>query len=98
MPTQELISVKDFCFSHSLEISFINALHDYGLIEIIVINQFAFIDLNQLPVLEKIIRLHYELEINLPGIETIQHLLQRVSHMQEEITTLKNKLRRYEED
>lgn len=98
MPTQQLISLHDFCSNHSIEISFVNTLHDYGLIRITLVENTAFIDLNQLPVLEKIVRLHYDLEINLPGIETIQHLLTRVEAMQEEMTTLRNKLRRYEND
>jgi MerR-like DNA binding protein len=96
MPAQPLISLNDFCSNHSIEISFVNTLHDYGLISITVVEDIAFIDLNQLPVLEKIVRLHYDLEINLPGIETIHHLLQRIHTMQEEMTILKNRLQRYE--
>ena len=46
--------------------------------------------------LEKFIRLYYELDINLEGIETITHLLQRINSLQDEIIILKNRLRLYE--
>jgi hypothetical protein len=51
---------------------------------------------SQLNELEKIIRLYYELDINLEGIETVIHLLQRINDMQDEITLLKNRLRLHE--
>ncbi len=47
----------------------------------------------------RIIRLYYELDINLEGIEAIIHLLQRIdTHQQEEIIALRNRLRLYEPD
>jgi len=56
----------------------------------------GFIDSGQLQQLEKYIRLYYELDINLEGIETITHLLRRIDLMQDEIIMLKNRLRLYE--
>jgi hypothetical protein len=47
--------------------------------------------------LERIVRLHFELDINLEGIETITHLLERMEAMQENIARLKNRLKAYEE-
>jgi len=46
--------------------------------------------------LEKFIRFHYEMDINIEGIETISHLLQRVNELQQEIVALKNKVGLYE--
>jgi hypothetical protein len=42
--------------------------------------------------LEKFVRLHYDLDINLEGIETINYLLERIEEMQKEIVNLRNKL------
>jgi hypothetical protein len=47
--------------------------------------------------LEKIVRLHFELDINLEGIETIAHLLERMEGMQEKIVQLTNRLKAYED-
>jgi len=51
----------------------------------------------EIQTIEKMIRLHYDLEINLEGIEAISHLLKRVDGLQEELTSLKNRLSLYED-
>jgi hypothetical protein len=96
METEYLIAIDEFCASHNIEISFISSLQQSGLIEIITIKESPFIEADQLQQLEKFVRLYYELDINLEGIETINYLLQRIGSMHDEITTLRNKLRIYE--
>ncbi|MGI8583421.1 MAG: chaperone modulator CbpM [Chitinophagaceae bacterium] len=95
---EHLISAQDFCTYYKVEYSFINSLVEYGLIEIIKKEQASFIDIDRLHDLEKFVRLHYDLDINLEGIEAITHLVQRVENMQSEITALKNRLWLYEND
>jgi len=96
MQTEYLIALDKFCANHNIEISFISSLQQTGLVEITTIKETGFIDAGQIQQLEKFIRLYYELDINMEGIETITHLLQRINSLQDEITTLKNKLRLYE--
>jgi hypothetical protein len=96
MGTEYLIAVDEFCASHNIEISFISSLHQSGLIEITTIKNSGFIEADQLRQVEKYIRLYYELDINLEGIETIDHLLQHINSMQDEIISLRNRLRLYE--
>ena len=93
MNKQNFISADDFCRHYHTEISFINSLSNMGLIEITHIEQSAYIEEAQLQSLEQFTRLHYDLNINEEGIEAIHHLLTRVHNMQQEIITLKNKLR-----
>jgi hypothetical protein len=92
-----MIPADEFCSRHKIEISFIDSLQEAGLIEITTIKEAEYIHESQLNELEKIVRLYYEMDINLEGIETVIHLLQRINDMQDEITLLKNKLRLYEE-
>lgn len=96
MQTDDLIPADQFCTQHNIELSFISLLHENGLIEITTVEQTKFIPEDRISELEKIIRLHYELEINLEGIEAITHLLQKIESMQHEIAGLKNRLRLYE--
>jgi len=96
MQTENLIDIKEFCVNHNIEISFISSLKQTGLIEITTVKETEFIDTEQLQQLEKFIRFYYELDINLEGIETINHLLKRINYLQDEINMLKNKLRFYE--
>jgi len=96
MQTEYLIAVDEFCTKHNIEVSFISSLQQTGLIEITTIEEVGFIQTDQIQQLEKFIRFYYELDINFEGIETISHLLHRVTDLQEEITVLRNKLNLYE--
>ena len=93
---QNLIAANEFCRHHNIEISFIYSLHEYGLIEITNLEDTVFIDSSELSELEKFLRLHYELNINLEGIDAISHLLKKLETMQEEMNQLNNRLRFFE--
>lgn len=93
---KNLIPATKFCASHNIDLSFIRSLQETGLIDITTIEETGFIHASQLQQLEKIVRLYYELDINLEGIESVIQLLQRVTDMQDEINSLKNRLRLYE--
>lgn len=96
MQTDYLIALDEFCVNHGIEISFISSLHQTGLIKITTVKETGFIEADQLQQLEKFVRLYYDLDINLEGIETINHLLHRINSLQDEITELRNRLRLYE--
>lgn len=96
MSVENMIPEAEFCANHQVEISFIRSIQQLGLIEITIIEETRYINEDQLNVLEKIIRMHNELDINLEGIETVFNLLQRIEDMQGEITALRNRLRLYE--
>lgn len=96
MQPKYLISIGEFCARNDIEISFVNSLQSIGLIEIKSIENNLYIDAKQLQLLEKFVQFHYELDINIEGIETITHLLQRVNYMHDEITVLRNRLSLYE--
>lgn len=97
MQTEEMIPVSDFCIHHNIETSFIYSLQESGLIEISTIQEETFVPVNQLSQLEKLVRLYYEMDINLEGIETISYLLQRMNEMQQQIIQLSNRLSLYED-
>jgi hypothetical protein len=90
MEQDELIPVNDFCMYHNIEYSFIDSIENSGLISVTSVQQSAFIPLDEMSKLEKFVRLHYDLDINLEGIETINYLLEKIEAMQEEILKLKN--------
>lgn len=98
MKTDYLIPLDAFCTSHDIEISFISSLHEAGLIKVTTVEKAGFLNSEQLQQLERYIRFYYELNINLEGIDAIKHLLIRVNAMHDEITTLRNRLRLYEDD
>src|SRR5438045_7595996 len=93
MQNEKLIPVEVCSTHYNVELSFIQSLHQNGFIHIVSAEQQQFIESDELQTLEKFIRLHYELDINIEGIEAISFLLERVQHMQDEISHLKSKLR-----
>ena len=96
METQELIIIDVVCQEYQIEINLINDLESFGLIETIVHNENKYLDKNQLVHVEKIIRLHNDLNINKEGIEIILDLLEKEKQLLLEIKYLKNRLGLYE--
>jgi len=96
MPKQHFIAADTFCLNHQIDYHFIQLLRQGGLIETREESETIYIPEEQLPALERMVRLHFEMDINLEGIETINYLLQRMEAMQQEIVRLKNRIGFYE--
>ncbi|MBK8497959.1 MAG: MerR family transcriptional regulator [Flavobacteriales bacterium] len=97
MDTQQLVSIATFCKHEEVELAFVHSLHERGLIEVVVQDEVPYIAPDHLPRLEQLARLHYQLDINLEGIEALSHLLERVERMQEDVRILRERLRLYED-
>lgn len=91
-----LIAITQYCSIHEIEADFINSLADEGLIAITVVEGDRFISEEQLQDLELYTRWYSEMGINTAGIEVIKHLLDKIRHMQMEITALRERLHLYE--
>ena len=96
MEVQNYISIKQFCQHYELPVSFIKSLHEFDFIEIIAIEREHYIKKTEIQLVERIMRLHYDLDINMEGIDAIHNLLERVEYLQNYISELKNRLQRYE--
>ena len=91
MNQKDLIRAKDFCIHHNIEFSFISNLESSGLVRLTSVKRTSYIPVDEIPKLEKFVRLYYELDINIEGIETIDYLLERIEEMQKEILHLRNR-------
>ncbi|MBK7103230.1 MAG: chaperone modulator CbpM [Flavobacteriales bacterium] len=96
MNTENLIAIDVFCAQQEVETSFVLALHERGLVTITQMQMRYFVELEQLPRLEQLARMHYDLDINLEGIEALSHMLERVEGLQRELRELGERLGRYE--
>lgn len=90
------IAITTVCSQYQIEFSFLDELQKTGLIKIEIIEQTQFIHQNQITDLEKMIRLHHELNINIEGIDVVFNLLEKERKLQNELTALKNKLKSFE--
>ncbi len=88
----ELIIVSEYCRKCDIETSFVELLAEEGLIDIQSVDGEPHLLLSQLPNLERYVRWHYDLSINIAGIDAIRHLLVRMEGMQQEIRLLKKHL------
>jgi len=93
MRTENLITVKDFCVYHNVAHTFVEYLADAGLVKVTKTN---CIPLDEIQKVERLVRLHNQLEINEPGVATINNLLQKLDDMEQEMSVLRSKLRLYE--
>src|SRR4051794_18662311 len=97
MQTNEMILAEELCNFYKIEYSFINDLHQFGLLEVRTTERSSYVPHDQLQKLEQIIRLHHDLNINIEGIDAISNLLDTIKDMQNEIVFLRNRLKLYEE-
>lgn len=92
---EQLIPVREFCIHHQIEMSFIYSLREYGLVDVISNEGNEYLSADKLNELEKIIRLHYDLDVNMEGIDVILHLLKQLEDAEYELNYAKKQLKVY---
>lgn len=90
MDSSELIPLVELCKFYHIEMQFATQLCDNELIEAIWVGDLQCIHINQLADFEQLLRLNQELEINVPGLEAIKHLLYRIRELQNEVNRLQS--------
>ncbi|MBV7440413.1 chaperone modulator CbpM [Weeksellaceae bacterium TAE3-ERU29] len=92
------IKIKEFCTYTKIEDSFITNLSEEGILKIEIIDDEPFVEEEIIPELEMFSRWHYDLGINLEGIDAMRHMLQRMNKMKSELEDLRRKLVFYSKD
>jgi len=96
MNIEDFIPLNEICTHYEVEVSFINGLGEIGLIQITVIEQKHYVHQDQIRNIEKMIRMHHDLNVNIEGIDAVFNLLQKIGALQEELKEVKNRLKMYE--
>jgi chaperone modulatory protein CbpM len=94
--SDEIIPIETFCSYYQVERTFVESLESYGLISISYVEDKRFLLKEELVELEKFSRLYYELDINVPGIDALKHMLEKIKELQQETEILRARLRIYE--
>ncbi|MDX1653389.1 MAG: chaperone modulator CbpM [Brumimicrobium sp.] len=92
----EFIEIRTLCRHYEIEYSFVEGLVDIGLVEFHIIEQKPHISKEYVSDLERIIRIHKDLNINVEGIDAVFNLLKRLEKTENELKQVKNRLRIYE--
>jgi hypothetical protein len=93
-----LIPTKTICSHYDIEISFVDALNNYGLIQIEIYQEEPCIHRDDIADMERMIRLYRDLNINLEGIDVIFNLLDNERKLLKELNALRNRLSIYESE
>ena len=96
MEESTIISITTFCTQYNVPETFIQALQEYDLLETVREGDVEYIQVTHLQRVEKMIRLHYELNINMEGLDVVNNLLQQIWQLQEENQALRDRLKLYE--
>lgn len=88
----EKISREELVKIYNIEITFFDELVDSGLLSIQTENEIRYVMYEDLPVFEKFTNWHYDLEINLPGLEVIHDMLGKMEDLKQKNRELMNKL------
>ncbi|MBC3783883.1 chaperone modulator CbpM [Spirosoma utsteinense] len=96
MQPQHLTLVRDFCVYHNVEITFVETLVSQDLIVTTTIEDSLYVETGQLPQLEKLVRLHQELDIHPDDLDVVSDLLDKLENLKSEVVSLQNRLRFYE--
>lgn len=96
MSIENFIPLNTLCLHYKLEISFFNTLNENGLIEIQLVDEIQYVHKESIYEIEKIVRMHKELEVNIEGIDVVLNLLQKIDALQTELLTVRNRLLLYE--
>ena len=96
MAREKYILVSHFCKHTQIEISFVENLHEYGLVTFEEKENQLFMDEKDISEIEKMFRLHNDLGINFEGLDVLNQLLKRIKKMEKEMSLLQKRLRLYE--
>ncbi|GGD42582.1 chaperone modulator CbpM [Muriicola marianensis] len=97
MAKDELFPVVRLCELYNLEAAFFEELGEFGMIDLRIYRGERCIHQDALQKVEKIIRIHRDLHVNLEGIDVVMNMLRRQEELEERILRLNNRLRRYED-
>lgn len=88
----ERISREELVKIYNIEITFFDELVDFGLLTVENENDILYISYDDLPAFERFANWHYDLEINLPGLEVIHDMLQKMEDLSKINRELRKKL------
>ncbi len=90
------ISVSKFCVNYDIPQQFIDSLSKYDLVEIIEVETTKHIHIDDINRIERLMRIHFDLDVNFEGLDIINNLIEQINTLQDEVSRLKSRLELYE--
>lgn len=92
----ERISREELVRIYNIEITFFDSLEEAGLLQIETENEIKYLQYDELSTFERMMNWHYDLEVNIAGLEVINHLLNQIANLQSDHRKLIHNFDEYE--
>lgn len=92
MSERHLISVQELCRCYELDISIMVEFADVGLYTPLIQEEEWFLDSEELPELESLIRLFQTFKISPEGLDVIRHLRRQVIELRDQVRRQEHRL------
>ena len=96
MDSENFILVAHYCEQTKTPIDFIDDLLEYGMIEVQKIENKIYVQSQYIIEIERIYRLRQDLGINMEGIDSLNHMIEKINRLEREFKLLRNRLTIYE--
>ena len=80
----ERISREELVKIYNIELTFFDSLEESGLVKTETEDDVKYLLYEELPAFERFTNWHYDLDVNLPGLEVINHLLSKLEELRRE--------------
>jgi hypothetical protein len=98
MENREFIPINELCQVYEIDIVFFDSLLEYDLIEIVIEEETPLLPASAISKLERILRIHRDLHVNIEGVDVILNLLNKLDQLESELDNVKNRLGLYENE
>jgi len=96
MSKNNYIQIDILCKLYQVEPALFERLDDIGLIQTTQVQSTLCVDEAHISQIDKILRLHHDLEINPEGIDVVMNLLSRIEALEQSLIEAKNRLKIHE--
>lgn len=98
MATSEMISTQQICIHHRITRTFLHSLGEYGLVRITrTETEEECVPVEEMRGLERLIRLHHDLDLDAEALDMVAGLLGRIEALQEELNSVRRRLKTFGE-
>ncbi len=93
MLNNEFVPAELFCNTYSINVTVVESWQKMGLVEMVELEEKSYIPHDQLHKMEQLLRLHFDLDIQLEDIDVVFNLIEKVKELQSENMTLRGLLK-----
>ena len=92
MLNNEFVPAELFCNTYNINVAVVKSWQKIGLVELVELDEKSYIPHDQLRKMEQLLRLHFDLDIQLEDVDVVFNLIEKVKELQNENMILKGLL------